>query len=170
MLPLDLHVLSLPLAFILSQDQTLHRCSVCWIIQQCITILALLEFVTVHKYNHGLLFNFTLSISIFSMIVRLTESNSLKQKPINFIPVSGCKYRTSFDSDNVFLKLFWTFFKAYSLNPILQGFRNQNKHLKRRQKREKRIVKNNPLFVFSMKPITLLAKKSLHWPLFSAIN
>ncbi len=25
MLPLDLHVLSLPLAFILSQDQTLHR-------------------------------------------------------------------------------------------------------------------------------------------------
>lgn len=27
MLPLDLHVLSLPLAFILSQDQTLHRCS-----------------------------------------------------------------------------------------------------------------------------------------------
>jgi hypothetical protein len=26
MLPLDLHVLSLPLAFILSQDQTLHRC------------------------------------------------------------------------------------------------------------------------------------------------
>lgn len=27
-LPLDLHVLGLPLAFILSQDQTLHRCSV----------------------------------------------------------------------------------------------------------------------------------------------
>ena len=26
-IPLDLHVLSLPLAFILSQDQTLHRCS-----------------------------------------------------------------------------------------------------------------------------------------------
>lgn len=26
MLPLDLHVLGLPLAFILSQDQTLHRC------------------------------------------------------------------------------------------------------------------------------------------------
>ena len=25
MLPFDLHVLSLPLAFILSQDQTLHR-------------------------------------------------------------------------------------------------------------------------------------------------
>lgn len=28
MLPFDLHVLGLPLAFILSQDQTLHRCSV----------------------------------------------------------------------------------------------------------------------------------------------
>ena len=28
MLPLDLHVLGLPLAFILSQDQTLHRCFV----------------------------------------------------------------------------------------------------------------------------------------------
>ncbi len=27
MLPLDLHVLGLPLAFILSQDQTLHRCA-----------------------------------------------------------------------------------------------------------------------------------------------
>lgn len=27
MLPLDLHVLGLPLAFILSQDQTLHRYS-----------------------------------------------------------------------------------------------------------------------------------------------
>ena len=26
-LPCDLHVLSLPLAFILSQDQTLHRCA-----------------------------------------------------------------------------------------------------------------------------------------------
>ena len=30
-LPLDLHVLSLPLAFILSQDQTLH-CNVCLIV------------------------------------------------------------------------------------------------------------------------------------------
>ena len=29
MLPLDLHVLSLPLAFILSQDQTLHRYNLC---------------------------------------------------------------------------------------------------------------------------------------------
>ena len=28
LLPLDLHVLGLPLAFILSQDQTLHRCIV----------------------------------------------------------------------------------------------------------------------------------------------
>ena len=28
LLPLDLHVLGLPLAFILSQDQTLHRCFV----------------------------------------------------------------------------------------------------------------------------------------------
>ena len=30
MLPLDLHVLSLPLAFILSQDQTLH-CKKCFV-------------------------------------------------------------------------------------------------------------------------------------------
>ena len=33
MMPLDLHVLSLPLAFILSQDQTLH----------CINIVILLQ-------------------------------------------------------------------------------------------------------------------------------
>ena len=31
MLPLDLHVLSLPLAFILSQDQTLHCINVLFI-------------------------------------------------------------------------------------------------------------------------------------------
>ncbi len=34
LLPLDLHVLSLPLAFILSQDQTLHRLSLNIILKQ----------------------------------------------------------------------------------------------------------------------------------------
>jgi hypothetical protein len=36
MLPLDLHVLSLPLAFILSQDQTLHckRSLISWLIKK----------------------------------------------------------------------------------------------------------------------------------------
>ena len=41
LLPLDLHVLSLPLAFILSQDQTLH-CKCC-----CLTRLASLEIYSV---------------------------------------------------------------------------------------------------------------------------
>ena len=38
MLPLDLHVLSLPLAFILSQDQTLH-CIIYYISQLVLTLL-----------------------------------------------------------------------------------------------------------------------------------
>ena len=38
LLPFDLHVLSLPLAFILSQDQTLH-CKVCVLIQKYFYIL-----------------------------------------------------------------------------------------------------------------------------------
>ena len=38
MLPLDLHVLSLPLAFILSQDQTLH-CIIFYISQLVLTLI-----------------------------------------------------------------------------------------------------------------------------------
>ena len=44
MLPLDLHVLSLPLAFILSQDQTLH-CKCCLIL----TVKILLRKLNVSK-------------------------------------------------------------------------------------------------------------------------
>ena len=45
MLPLDLHVLSLPLAFILSQDQTLH----------CINVL----FINLSSNLKGIVLNFS---------------------------------------------------------------------------------------------------------------
>ena len=60
MLPLDLHVLSLPLAFILSQDQTLH----------CISLNIIMNKFqkNLHLYKMWLFYSLiTLSISIFSM-------------------------------------------------------------------------------------------------------
>ena len=64
MLPLDLHVLSLKLAFILSQDQTL-RCMIsfyfffttCWLVTETFTRLVLLFFVYCNFFKDRLLFS-----------------------------------------------------------------------------------------------------------------
>ena len=63
-LPLDLHVLGLSLAFILSQDQTL-RCMIsfyfffttCWLVTETFTRLVLLFFVYCNFFKDRLLFS-----------------------------------------------------------------------------------------------------------------
>ena len=77
MLPLDLHVLSLPLAFILSQDQTLHckRFDLTIIISLEIKtsdIICLLRLYLTNKYCYLLV----LLLSIFSKILILLSKNS----------------------------------------------------------------------------------------------
>ena len=72
MLPLDLHVLGLSLAFILSQDQTL-RCIIffsffpyttCWLVTETFTRLVLLLFVYCNSFKDRLLFSFENGLQI----------------------------------------------------------------------------------------------------------
>jgi hypothetical protein len=59
-LPLDLHVLSLPLAFILSQDQTLHcKSNLIWIIHNPGMSVQGLACNYEHKYHYSLLQMYT---------------------------------------------------------------------------------------------------------------
>ena len=88
LLPLDLHVLSLPLAFILSQDQTL-RC--------CFLILLQLKIDFVSKWLCLLvccIFRYALSFQIFNELVFFAPINTNSIVGTN--PGNGCKYKTLF--------------------------------------------------------------------------
>ena len=114
LLPLDLHVLGLPLAFILSQDQTLHRLILNNFKQQ-VTINSksdqshctqgILNLVYSIQQKEVSLFMSTLSIQyINELIIRIF----LPTRPRVFIVTrsfSGCKYITVFNSCNTFQKL-----------------------------------------------------------------
>ena len=98
-LPLDLHVLGLPLAFILSQDQTLH----CWILNNL--------WLTNHRSTPSILVlilyeSYAFVISICSKNVTLTTrsfrsigSLAWSFQCFNvcaFVSQSGCKYRNDY--------------------------------------------------------------------------
>ena len=89
-LPLDLHVLGLPLAFILSQDQTLHR-------------IFLLFFDVLFKTfcrQKLLLFNFLLIQYVYELVFFFS-----------LVSQSGCKSKTSFlNYQNVFDVFLESFF------------------------------------------------------------
>ena len=78
MLPLDLHVLSLPLAFILSQDQTLH-CIIFYVSSLILTLLILSKELTLlDKLFFSVLASCTV-ISLFNELVDRFISNGLQR-------------------------------------------------------------------------------------------
>ena len=84
MLPLDLHVLSLPLAFILSQDQTLH-CIISYIILSLSLTLhnSLKELTLLDKLYFSVLASCTV-FSLFNELVVTRFSNGAAKVRIIF--------------------------------------------------------------------------------------
>ena len=101
MLPLDLHVLSLPLAFILSQDQTLH----------CIKNNVLLESWLLNFLKGIWQINTTF---LFLSILPVIQRTNLKRAVIFFITFRTAKICNLFQSTKSFLKNFCIFFFAPS--------------------------------------------------------
>jgi hypothetical protein len=92
-LPLDLHVLSLPLAFILSQDQTLHCTSFLYSSSTILTssslkgIYALMYFVL--PYTSHTFFKYA------ACLYHYFNQLPLRYKPLE-ASETGCKYRSEF--------------------------------------------------------------------------
>ena len=101
MLPLDLHVLSLPLAFILSQDQTLH----------CIKNNVLLESWLLNFLKGIWQINTTF---LFLSILPVIQRTNLKKSRDFFITFRTAKICNLFQSTKSFFKNFCIFFFAPS--------------------------------------------------------
>ena len=118
LLPLDLHVLSLPLAFILSQDQTLHR--ILFKLNKfsfvCIRRFLLVVFFESYRFYYSLIcFEISFKTAVNSICLG-TCLNCL-----SLVSQSGCKSTTSFLSRKYIWKFFienyFSFFLSfYSLN------------------------------------------------------
>ena len=94
MLPLDLHVLSLSLAFILSQDQTL-RCSNCFM-----SLLKIPSFLQVQV--------FLLTVFILNTCTTVVYVNFSKNSYQSFLSKRGAKVR-------IFIFIFQIFSKFFSI-------------------------------------------------------
>ena len=94
-LPLDLHVLSLPLAFILSQDQTLHC-------KNCLFILPLTRLVSLLPPRDR---SWTHAISMSQNFYVLSFPGQLPTGGV-FLE-SGCKDTTFFQTAKIFFQLFF---------------------------------------------------------------
>ena len=123
MLPLDLHVLSLSLAFILSQDQTL-RCNYFVLFFSLFSGLSDLQ-----KLLDGWTFSSPLFISCTTIIL------SLSQRSLFFAPPpplrasaliggeSGCKSRGCFVTLQIFSQLFSKNFSSFPIPVVSQSVR-----------------------------------------------
>ena len=103
MLPLDLHVLSLSLAFILSQDQTL-RCSNCFM-----SLLKIPSFLQVQV--------FLLTVFILNTCTTVVYVNFSKNSSQPFLAKRGAKVR-------IFIFIFQIFFEVFSIYFFGSLFRN----------------------------------------------
>src|SRR5690606_23992487 len=115
-LPLDLHVLSLPLAFILSQDQTLHRIFLYFrrILTLCKSLsaiyLTLFFFVKNIAVFNGCQFNMSMNVSsCFSYSAHLS--------------ISGCKSKHLLFTNKTFFELFldYFFYNLFSIQKLRLG-------------------------------------------------
>ena len=102
MLPLDLHVLSLSLAFILSQDQTL-RCS------NCFYVFAQDSVISRFKYF--------LTVFILNTCTTVVYVNFSKNSSQSFLSKRGAKVR-------IFIFIFQIFSKVFSIYFFGSLFRN----------------------------------------------
>ncbi len=120
-LPLDLHVLSLSLAFILSQDQTLH----CKILFRNFVLAG----SCVHESRLSSFFD-SRSLRCF-VHVNILKNSSLSSSPSPFSRgESGCKDKTFFPS---LPNLFQSFFKLFSRGVVTTNFyplASSRQHLK----------------------------------------
>ena len=114
MLPLDLHVLSLPLAFILSQDQTLH-CNISF-------LKYLLKINPVSSKTQ------TKSLGFWRDLSRLcATTSSLIQRTFPLFIILGWQRYWTFSLYQTFFKSFFTFFippifRGNSSSPICQSY------------------------------------------------
>ena len=126
MLPLDLHVLCLPLAFILSQDQTLH-CIISLISLTCTLInggsrhfLLPVSCSFTKKMNLRYFLGFVLFYITMNFCLLFSNSVSLSSfypsqrtsQPITS-SVSECKITTFLLPHQIFFKIFFTLFPKY---------------------------------------------------------
>ena len=126
-LPLDLHVLSLSLAFILSQDQTL-RCNYFYFLffpfftQDISDLQKLLDGWT---FSSPLFISCTTIILSFSQRTLLFVALSTPSLACDFLVESGCKSTAVFFILQIFLQLFWKNFHLYlsrSFSDIFRSF------------------------------------------------
>ena len=106
MLPLDLHVLSLSLAFILSQDQTL-RCSNCFM-----SLLKIPLFFQVQVF---------LTVFILNTCTTVVYVNFSKNSSQSFLAKRGAKVRIFIFIFQIFSKVFFSIYFFRSL--FRNGFR-----------------------------------------------
>ena len=109
MLPLDLHVLSLSLAFILSQDQTL-RCSNCFM-----SLLKIPSFLQVQV--------FLLTVFILNTCTTVVYVNFSKNSFQPFLSKRGAKVRIFIFIFQFFSKVFFRFIFSEVLSERLQDIR-----------------------------------------------
>ena len=109
MLPLDLHVLSLSLAFILSQDQTL-RCSNCFM-----SLLKIPSFLQVQV--------FLLTVFILNTCTTVVYVNFSKNSSQSFLSKRGAKVRIFIFIFQIFSKVFFDLFFSEVLSERLQDIR-----------------------------------------------
>ena len=108
MLPLDLHVLSLSLAFILSQDQTL-RCSNCFM-----SLLKIPLFFQVQVF---------LTVFILNTCTTVVYVNFSKNSSQSFLSKRGAKVRIFIFIFQIFSKVFFRFIFSEVLSERLQDIR-----------------------------------------------
>ena len=108
MLPLDLHVLSLSLAFILSQDQTL-RCSNCFM-----SLLKIPLFFQVQVF---------LTVFILNTCTTVVYVNFSKNSFQSFLAKRGAKVRIFIFIFQIFSKVFFRFIFSEVLSERLQDIR-----------------------------------------------
>ena len=153
MLPLDLHVWSLPLAFILSQDQTL-RCSSVKIIYYLNDQLRRINWRSQNGFASLCIFRYALS---FYYINELFYSSIVPRKML-LSPRNGCKYKTLFLTNIMVLNENY-FFIEISSKPPQNGYSYRG-----RDRTEQRSSDSHSLSHWSARP---LEKRGfdlfLHW-------
>ena len=130
MLPLDLHVLSLSLAFILSQDQTL-RCSNCFFISSA-------RIPSLHRSPRSSYWRYSLSIYSIPILVLLVvlckypqRSSRYRSTTIVVFSIAGAKVRLSFKPPNFSASFLRFIFHEVCLNrpflPLIKAVENPEK-------------------------------------------
>ena len=137
MLPLDLHVLSLSLAFILSQDQTLHCTFYFFVCSLNSSVFIVVNFLTVvflfTLYLYYIFVVFNLSKNLFPFLSKRTaklrhffeSTKYFKKKYLFFLSNvcflnsqatsldCGCKVTAFSETTKIFLTFFLKFFISY---------------------------------------------------------